>query len=136
MKKKTVIIIFSAVAVALCLALAGVAAGRYVTDRRLPAFTGKYVLYVYPDTDVDTVIDSLVSGAGAVRRGSLERCARSEGLKERMMPGRYVIEPSFPAVYAVRMLCNGWQTPQNLTLSGTLEVQGAHSQGYRNADDG
>lgn len=120
MKKKTVIIIFSAVAVALCLALAGVAAGRYVTDRRLPAFTGKYVLYVYPDTDVDTVIDSLVSGAGAVRRGSLERCARSEGLKERMMPGRYVIEPSFPAVYAVRMLCNGWQTPQNLTLSGTL----------------
>ena len=97
---------------------------RYMADNRRPCFTENYVLYVFPDTEVQEVVDSLVSGAGAIRRGSIERCARKEGLAESMKPGRYVIEPSFTAVYAVRMLAHGWQTPQNMTLSGTIRSKG------------
>lgn len=108
------------------LTLAGVAsfiAGRYFADNRMSCFTQEYVLYVYPDTPVEAVVDSLMSGAGALRRGSLERCAEKEGLYGSMKPGKYLIEPSFPAVYVARMLAHGWQTPQNLTLSGTLRFK-------------
>lgn len=103
--------------------IAAILAGRYAADNRMPCFTKDYVLYVYPDTDAMTAIDSLMDGAGALRRGSLERCARKEGLEEGIRPGRYVIEPSFTAVYAVRMMVHGWQTPQNMTLSGTIRTK-------------
>lgn len=105
-------------------ALCGFFIGRYIADNRKPCFTEDYVLYVYPDTDPGTVLDSLVSGAGALRRGSLERCARKEGLGAGMKPGRYVIEPSFTAIYTIRMITRGWQTPQNLTISGTIRSKG------------
>lgn len=98
---------------------------RYMADNRRPCFSEDYVLYVYPDTDAPAVIDSLVSGAGALRRGSLERCSVKEGLEDNLKPGRYVIEPSFSAVYVIRMLTHGWQTPQNMTLSGTIRSKGA-----------
>ena len=106
--------------------IAAILAGRYAADNRMPCFTKDYVLYVYPDTDAMTAIDSLMDGAGALRRGSLERCARKEGLEEGIRPGRYVIEPSFTAVYAVRMMVHGWQTPQNMTLSGTIRTKDRH----------
>ncbi len=38
-------------------------------------------------------------------------------------PGKYVIEPSSTSIYVARMLVFGWQTPQNLTLSGTLRTK-------------
>ena len=40
-----------------------------------------------------------------------------------MKPGRYVIEPSFTSIYVARMLVFGWQTPGNLTLSGTIRTK-------------
>ena len=43
---------------------AGFFIGRYVADTKKPCFTRDYVLYVYPDTDCGTVIDSLMTGAG------------------------------------------------------------------------
>lgn len=98
--------------------------GRYLADNRLHNFSRKYVLYVYPGMDADVILDSLASGAGAARYGSLERCAAKERLSERACPGRYEIEPSFTSVYAVRMICNGWQSPQNLTLAGTIRSKG------------
>lgn len=107
---------------------AGFFIGRYVADTKKPCFTRDYVLYVYPDTDCGTVIDSLMTGAGALRRGSLERCAAKEELVSEMKPGRYVIEPSFPAVYVARMLRYGWQTPQEMTLSGTIRSKGRLAQ--------
>lgn len=116
--------IFGVAAVAAVLGTAGFMAGRYVTDTRKPGFTRDYVLYVYPATSSEEAVDSLVSGAGALRRGSLERCAVKEDLEHLIKPGRYVIEPEFPAVYVVRMLVHGWQTPQNLTLSGTIRSKG------------
>ena len=41
-----------------------------------------------------------------------------------MKPGRYVIEPSATSIYVARMLVFGWQTPQNLVLSGTMRSKG------------
>ena len=99
-------------------------AARYYCDRKAPSFGREYVLYVYPGTDAGTVIDSLVSGALARRRGSIERCAADIGLEDNVTPGKYVILPEYSAAYAVRMIVNGWQTPQNLTLSGTIRSKG------------
>ena len=110
-------IIFGVI-VAAVLAAAAFFVGRYVADNRMPCFSGKYVLYVYPDTDPQAIVDSLCKGAGAVRYGSVRRSASKEQLQERAKPGKYLIEPSFTAVYAIRMICNGWQTPQNLTAIG------------------
>lgn len=120
-KKKSIVRFWTLFTVVSVLLAAGCFfAGRYVADNRMPCFSGEYVLYVYPDSSVETVIDSLVSGAGALRRGSLERCAARENLQEVMKPGKYVISPSFTAIYVARMLAFGWQTPHNLVLSGTI----------------
>ena len=121
-KKKIIVIAASAavVMVAVCLWV-GL---RYFADNRMSNFEKEYVLYVYPGMTAEAIADSLSDGAGALRRGSVERSARREALSQRAKPGRYVIEPSFSAVYAVRMICNGWQTPQELTLSGTIRSKG------------
>lgn len=108
---------------ALAGAVAGFFFGRWYNDNKRPNFTEPYVLFVRPDTPVQTVIDSLVSGAGALRQRSLKRCFEKEGLSDKMKPGRYVIEPSFTSIYVARMLVFGWQTPGNLTLSGTIRTK-------------
>jgi len=102
--------------------------GRWYNDNRRPNFTEKYVLFVRPETSVLTVIDSLVSGAGAQRPRSLERCFEEENLAACMKPGRYVIEPSFTSIYVARMLTHGWQTPGNMTLSGTIRTKARLAQ--------
>ena len=101
---------------------------RWYNDNRRPNFTEKYVLFVRPETSVQTVIDSLVSGAGAQRPRSLERCFEEENLAACMKPGRYVIEPSFTSIYVARMLTRGWQTPGNMTLSGTIRTKARLAQ--------
>jgi UPF0755 protein len=45
-------------------------------------------------------------------------------VESKVQPGRYVIEPAATSIYAARMLVFGWQTPQNLTLSGTIRNKG------------
>ncbi|MBO8468012.1 MAG: endolytic transglycosylase MltG [Bacteroidetes bacterium] len=119
---------YTILTVAVCLAVvSGVLAFivcRYWNDNRRPCFSKDYILYVYPDTGVSEAIDSLVSGAGALRRGSLERASGKEHLDTAIKPGRYVIEPSFTAIYVARMLSRGWQTPQNMILSGTIRNKG------------
>ena len=119
---------YTILTVAVCLAVvSGVLAFivcRYWNDNRRPCFSKDYILYVYPDTGVSEAIDSLVSGAGALRRGSLERASGKEHLDNAIKPGRYVIEPSFTAIYVARMLSRGWQTPQNMILSGTIRNKG------------
>lgn len=105
-------------------AAAGFVCGRYYSDNRKPNFTRKYVLYVRPDMDVEQVVDSLQSGAGTIRMRSVDRVFRKENVGARMKPGRYLIEPSNTSIYVARMLVYGWQTPQNLTLSGTIRSKG------------
>ena len=102
----------------------GFVGGRYYIDNKKPNFTKDYVLYVYPDTPVGQVIDSLCVGAGAVRTRSVERAFAKAEVAQKMKPGRYVTDPSCTSIYAARMLVFGWQTPQNLTLSGTIRSKG------------
>ena len=109
------------IAVAALLAgVAGFVAGRYYIDNRMPNFTQKYVLYVHPDMNVSQVMDSLQAGAGTIRPKSLQRAFAKMDAANNMKPGRYVVEPSSVSIYVARMLVYGWQTPQNMTLSGTL----------------
>ena len=122
-KKKLTVITVSAAAVL----VAGVCLWvglRYLTDNRMPNFSKEYVLYVYPDMSAETTLDSIAAGAGVIRPGSMDRCAGKEDLGGRICPGRYEIDPSMTSIYVVRMLCNGWQSPQKLTLSGTIRSKG------------
>ena len=111
--------IFLAAVVAVVFA-AGFVGLRYYNDNKRANFSEDYVLYVYPEMSSQAVLDSLISGAGALRVRSLERCFEKLDVASKMKPGRYVIEPSATSVYVARMLVFGWQTPQNLTLSGTI----------------
>ena len=122
MKSKIIWVAMAAMAV-----LAGVAGfigGRYYIDNKKPNFTKEYVLYVYPDTPVEQIMDSLCVGAGVVRPKSVERAFAKVDVAQNMKPGRYVIDPSCTSIYVARMIVFGWQTPQNLTLSGTIRSKG------------
>ena len=102
----------------------GFLGGRYYVDNMKPNFTKDYVLYVYPDMPVGQILDSLCIGAGAERPKSVERAFADVDMEQNVKPGRYVIESSSTSIYAARMIAFGWQTPQNLTLSGTIRNKG------------
>ena len=121
MKKGYIYIIIALVMVSIA---GAVVAGRWYNDNRRQNFTSRYVLFVRPETSVESVLDSLQSGAGVLRSRSLARCFEQEKVMEKIKPGRYVIEPSFTSIYVARMLNNGWQTPGNMTLSGTIRTKG------------
>lgn len=104
--------------------IGGFVLGRYYSDNRKPNFSKEYVLYVRPGTDVQEVMDSLQSGAGVLRPKSIERTIRKMDVAAAMKPGRYVVEPSATSIYVARMLVYGWQTPQMMTLSGTIRSKG------------
>ena len=104
----------------------GVIFGRWYIDNKQPNVTEKYVLFVRPDTPVSTVLDSLASRVERPR--SLARSLEEVNAAENMKPGRYVIEPSSTSIYVARMLVNGWQTPGNLTLSGTIRTKARLAQ--------
>ena len=98
--------------------------GRYYIDNKKPNFTDEYVLYVRPETTLGQIADSLQARAGMVRPKSLERAFKKVDVASKIKPGRYVIEPSATSIYVARMLVFGWQTPQNLVLSGTMRNKG------------
>ena len=107
--------------------LAGAAAfvlGRYYIDNKKPNFTEEYVLYVRPETTLGQIADSLQMRAGMIRPKSLERAFDKMDVATKIKPGRYVIDPSATSIYVARMLVFGWQTPQNLVLSGTMRNKG------------
>lgn len=107
--------------------LAGAAAfviGRYYIDNRQPNFTEEYVLYVRPETTAGQIADSLQAGAGMIRPKSLERVFKKMDVASKLKPGRYVVDATCPSIYVARMLTFGWQTPQDLVLSGTMRNKG------------
>lgn len=106
-------------------AAAGFVLGRYYSDNKKPNFTEDYVLYVRPGMTTAEIADSLSAGAGMLRPRSLERCFKKMDVASSMKPGRYVITPSSTSIYVARMLVFGWQTPQNMTLSGTMRTKGS-----------
>lgn len=103
---------------------AGFVVGRYFSDNRRPNFSNDYVLHVYPEMTAQDVMDSLVAGAGVLRPKSLERTFRKMEVEQNLKPGRYVVDESSTSIYVARMVVFGWQTPQNLTLSGTIRSKG------------
>ncbi len=113
---------------ALLAGAAGFMFGRYWSDNKKPNFSGKYVLYVRPEMTAQQVMDSLQAGAGTLRPRSVARAFKEMEVAQKMKPGRYVVEPSATSIYVARMLVFGWQTPQNLTLSGTLRTKGRIAQ--------
>ena len=111
----------------LSVVLAGAAAfvlGRYYIDNKKPNFTEEYVLYVRPETTVGQIADSLQTRAGMIRPKSLERAFKEVDVESKVKPGRYVIDTTATSIYVARMLEFGWQTPQNLVLSGTMRNKG------------
>ena len=90
----------------------------YYIDNRKANFSDDHVLYVYPDMtsqDILCALDSVV-----LNDRSLARCFSKEDVAQKVKPGRYVINRSTTSIYVARMLNFGWQTPQNMTLSGTI----------------
>ena len=128
MTKKVKIVVVVVAVLAVMAAVAGFVLGRYYIDNKKPNFTEKYVLYVYPDMTVAQVQDSLQARAGMVRPKSLERCFKKMEVESKIKPGKYVIENTATSIYVARMLVFGWQTPQNLTLSGTIRTKGRLAQ--------
>ena len=120
MTTKGKIILAVLAAGALLAGAAGFVAGRYYIDNKKPNFSEKYVLYVRPEMSVAEVMDSLQVGAGTVRPKSVERAFAKMEMNANMKPGRYVVDSTSTSIYVARMLVYGWQTPQNMTLSGTL----------------
>lgn len=122
------------VKIAICVLGAALAAAAvtfavcWYNDNRKTGFAEDYVLYVYPDMPASVVLDSLECGAGARNMRSLERTFRKMEVEKKIKPGRYVIDTDCPNVYVARMLVFGWQTPQNMTLSGTIRTKGRLAQ--------
>lgn len=103
---------------------AGYMVGIYYIDNKKPNFTEKYVLYVRPETTVAQIVDSLEARAGMIRSKSIDRTFKELEVESKMKPGRYVIDSTATSIYVARMLTFGWQTPQNLVLSGTMRSKG------------
>lgn len=124
MTRKNLVLIVAAV-IAVAGAVCCFVAGRYYVDNKKSNFTEDYVLYVYGNTTDVQVMDSLKANAGVVRPGSLKRCFDKMDVAGNIKPGRYVISTESPSIYVARMLVFGWQTPQKLTLSGTMRSKGS-----------
>ena len=120
MKKWALALIIAALAV---IVAAGAIGGRWYGDNRKPNFTKDTELFIYPGMSVSKVALSIPDSV-VMRRRSLERVMSSLSDSD-MKPGHYVIEKGKPSVYVSRMLKAGWQTPVNLTLSGTMRQKSA-----------
>lgn len=96
----------------------------YYNVHKKANFEKDYVLYVYPDMTQDEILDSLASGARMTDRKSMERAFKVEETYGPVLPGKYKVSVSDPSIYVARMLTRGWQTPQMLTLSGTMRNKG------------
>ena len=111
------------VAALLVIVILGAVGGRWYAGNRKPNFTGKADLYVRPQMTVDEVLaqipDSIV-----INHRNLIHVVRNGLIDSDLKPGHYVVEKNKPSVYVVRMLKNGWQSPVNLVLSGTMRQKG------------
>ena len=98
---------------------AGVLAYRFLYDHKVPNFTGTYEFFVRPGMSPSEVLDSLIGSGFVVNEKSLRR--KFEPLTS-VQAGHYTVDANSSSIYVARMLSNGWQTPVNLTLSGTIRT--------------
>lgn len=120
MKTWKLIVLVAALVLVVVLAAVG---GRWFADNRKPNFSGKADLYVRPGMTVDEVVAQIPDSIVADRHG-LARVIRKGLTDSDLEPGHYVVEKNKPSIYLVRMLRNGWQSPVNLVLSGTMRLKG------------
>lgn len=118
-RNRIIIAILAAIAVVCC-----VVVFNWLRDNKLPDFSQRTELYVYPDTGSESIRDTLLARAGVRWPRRLGKVFESHELDTYCKPGHYVVEPGMTAVYVTRMLNNGWQTPVKLVLSGTLRRRG------------
>ena len=99
------------------LTVVGIKAYRYWYDRKAPNFTGRTELYIYPWTDPGAVCDSIIASGNVRKPASVKRAFKDVKTFE---VGHYTIDSTCTSMYVRRMLEKGWQTPVNLTLSGSI----------------
>ena len=124
-KRKKKLIIWLSVVAAVVVAFGLAIVSVWYIDNRRASFEREYTLFVYPEMGAQEVLDSLSCGAGALSVRSLERCAERENLAARIKPGKYIVKPEHTSIYVMRMICNNWQSPHKLTLSGTIRTKAA-----------
>lgn len=118
---KKVLVWTGAVAAVLLLVWGAVKACRIWYDRKVPNFTGVRHLYIYPDMSLEEVEDDILSGGKVKKASSFRRVFRE--VRE-VKPGHYLLDSTCTSMYVKRMLERGWQTPVNLTLSGSIRREG------------
>lgn len=95
---------------------------KYYLDNKKSNFGADAELFVYPQTTAAQIMEQLDTIAW--RPKSIRRTFDSKEVEKYLQPGHYVIKKGSSSAYAARMLNNCWQTPVNLTLSGTLRRKG------------
>ena len=104
---------------ALVLLFVGIRLYRVFYDRKVPNFSGTYEFYVRPDMEPSDVLDTLLRSGVVVNKKSLRRTL---GPLRTLQVGHYTVDAKSSSKYVSRMLSHGWQTPVNLTLSGTIRT--------------
>ena len=104
---------------ALVLLVLGIRLYRVYYDRKVPNFSGTYEFYVRPDMEPSDVLDTLLQSGVVLNKKSLRRTLSP---LRSMHVGHYTVGPKSSSKYVSRMLANGWQSPVNLTLSGTIRT--------------
>lgn len=114
--KKALVWAGAAVAV-LLFTWGAVVAYRMWYDRKVPNFAGVQHVYVYPDMSPEEVEESLLSSGKVKNASSFQRVFKEVSA---VKPGHYLVDSTCTSMYVKRMLEKGWQTPVNLTLSGSI----------------
>lgn len=94
-----------------------VVAYRMWYDRKVPNFAGVQHVYVYPDMSPEEVEEGLLSSGKVKNASSFQRVFKEVAA---VKPGHYLVDSTCTSMYVKRMLEKGWQTPVNLTLSGSI----------------
>ncbi len=106
-------------------AVAGVLGWNFYYDHKCANFSSDADIYVYPNMDYADVLAEITEKCGVRNLKSLERVFRKEltSNQVRCKTGHYTIKTSNTSLYVARMLANGWQTPVNLVLSGSIRLR-------------
>lgn len=94
-----------------------VVAYRMWYDRKVPNFAGVQHVYVYPDMSPEEVEEGMLSSGKVKNASSFQRVFKEVSA---VKPGHYLVDSTCTSMYVKRMLEKGWQTPVNLTLSGSI----------------
>lgn len=94
-----------------------VTAYRVWYDRKVPNFTGVQHVYIYPEMSLEEVEGGILASGQVKKAASLKRVFKEA---QAVKPGHYLVDSTCTSMYVKRMLEKGWQTPVNLTLSGSI----------------